>query len=197
MCLRRDEKYLNLPKPLYEDTVVELQDEERLVYNEILKKCARGIDNLVSSKEKVKKYRILFAATMKLRRLCNHGTLSGSDEVPQSVMFQSSANGEPDCEFCGGNDEDRLALLSSIEYCTECGRSLSRLSWESKLMSPISGSGKSTPSWADDPGTFRTASQSSRSPACMPQGVSTKLLAVLQNLEKCPAGSKRYGDLSR
>ncbi|RYP05096.1 hypothetical protein DL765_009941 [Monosporascus sp. GIB2] len=126
ICLRRNEKYLNLPEPIYVEISVELESKERQVYNSILKKCARDIDEMVSARAKVKKYCILFAAIMKTRRLCNHGTLSVPAQISPSSTLPSSADGEPDCDICGSNDEDKLALLSKNELCTGCGRSLSR-----------------------------------------------------------------------
>ena len=182
ICLRRNEKYLNLPKPLYEEIRIELKGEERLAYNGILEKCAWDIDELVSTHAKIKKYCILFAAIVKLRRLCNHGTLS--------------ADAEPDCDFCRGNDEDRLVLLSESEFCTECGRSLSSASRELESKSAGVGSETSTPPWASDPNVCQPSPRSLLSPRHAPQGFSTKLLAVVGNLVKSPLGSKRYGSQS-
>ncbi|KAH7117461.1 SNF2 family N-terminal domain-containing protein [Dactylonectria macrodidyma] len=189
ICLRRNEKYLNLPEPLYEEIDIRLEGEERLVYDSILKKCARDIDEAVSTKAKIKKYHILFATIMKLRRLCNHGTLS-SAQISLSATFPSSADGERDCDYCGGNDEDRLALLSNNEICTECGRSLSSTSRGSKSKSLNLGGSTPTPSWDGDPNIFKPSPRSFLSPRHAPQGFSTKLLAVVGNLAKSPPGSK-------
>ncbi|KAH6975002.1 SNF2 family N-terminal domain-containing protein [Ilyonectria sp. MPI-CAGE-AT-0026] len=189
ICLRRNKKYLDLPDPLYEEINIELADKERLVYNSILKKCARDIDDLVSTKAKIKKYHILFAAIMKLRRLCNHGTFS-SAQISHSTTFQNSADDERDCDFCSGDDEDELALLSNNEFCTECGRRLSSTSRGPESKSLGLGSGASAPSWDGDPNGSQPNSQGFLSPGPTPQGLSTKLLAVVKNLEKSPPGSK-------
>lgn len=117
ICLHRNEKYLNLPEPLYEEINIELEGEERMVYNSILEKCTQGIDDLISTQAKIKKYNILSAATTKPRRLCNHGTLS-SPQIALSATLPSSADDEPDCDLCGSNDEDELALLSKNEFRT-------------------------------------------------------------------------------
>lgn len=193
ICLRRDEKYLNLPEPFYEKISVELEGEERLEYNSILKKCARDIDELVSTQAKIKKYHILFAAIVKLRRLCNHGTLSPFASL--SATLPCGVDGEPGCDFCGGRDEDKLALLSKNEICTECGRRLSRTSRGRKSKSPGLGSGSSTPSWAGDPNVYRPSPRNFLNTGHAPQGFSTKLLAVVENVVKSPSGSKRYGRL--
>ncbi|KAI0536612.1 SNF2 family N-terminal domain-containing protein [Xylaria digitata] len=189
ICLRRNEKYLNLPEPLYKEISIEFKGEERMVYNGILEKCAREIDDLVSTQAKIKKYLILFAAIMKLRRLCNHGTLS-SAQISPSATLPAGADGEPDCDFCGSNDEDKLALLGKNEFCTECRRSLSKTSRGPKPKSPSSGSGPSTPLWAGEPNVYQPGPPSFLIPRHAPQGFSTKLLAVVGNLVKSPSGSK-------
>ncbi|KAF2190710.1 hypothetical protein K469DRAFT_697943 [Zopfia rhizophila CBS 207.26] len=190
ICLRRNEKYLNLPEPLYEEISVELEGEERLAYNSILKKCVRDIDELVSTQAKEKKYPTLFAAIMKLRRLCNHGTLSFSAQISLSATLPSGADGEPDCDLCGSNDEDKLGLLSKNEFCTDCGRSLSSTPRRPKSKSPGLGSGSSTPSWAGDSNVYQPSPRSFLIPGHAPQGSSTKLLAVVGNLVKSPPGAK-------
>ncbi|KAI5461404.1 SNF2 family N-terminal domain-containing protein [Mariannaea sp. PMI_226] len=180
VCLRRNEKYLKLPEPLYKEINVELEVEEKLMYDSILKRCARDIDEVVSSKATIKKYHILFAAIMKLRRLCNHGTLS-----PAQI-----ADGERDCDFCSGNDEDKLALLSNNGFCPECDRSLSSTSRGSKSKRPGLGSSASTHSWDGDLDVSQPSSRSFLSPGYEPRGSSTKLLTVVRNLAKSPPGSK-------
>ncbi|RSL75564.1 hypothetical protein CEP51_010756 [Fusarium floridanum] len=97
--------------PHNEEISIGLEGEERLVYDRILKKCARDIDEAVSTKAKIKTYSILFAAIVKLRKLCNHGTLSCSAQISLSDTFPPGADGERDCDFCGGNEEDTPALV--------------------------------------------------------------------------------------
>jgi SNF2 family DNA or RNA helicase len=197
ICLRRKEKYLNLPEPFYKEISIELKDEERIAYSSILKKCEREIDELVSTQAKSrKKYNILFAAMMRLRRLCNHGTLSISAQIPLSPTLTSDAEDESLCNFCGSNDEDVLALLSMSEFCKECGRNLSKRSLASKSKSLDSESGSSTPSCAGYPKIYRPSPQSFLIPGNSFPGSSTKLLAVVENLMKSPSGSKRYERLS-
>jgi hypothetical protein len=50
--------------------------------------------------------------------------------------------------------------------------------------------------WAGEPNVYQPSPPSFLTPKHAPQGVSTKLLAVVRNLEKSPSGSKRYGLLS-
>ncbi|RYO89572.1 hypothetical protein DL764_008561 [Monosporascus ibericus] len=193
ICLRRNEKYLDLPEPLYVEFSVEFDSEERQVYNSILKKCARDLDEVVSTGAKIKKYCILFATIMKTRRLCNHGILSVPAQVSLSATLPSGADSEPDCDFCGSNDEDKLALRNKNEFCTGCGRSLSSTSQGPTSKSPGLGSGASTPSCPGDANVDQHGPQSFTSPGQPPQGFSTKLLAVVGNLVKSPPGSKRCG----
>ncbi|RTE70723.1 hypothetical protein BHE90_014873 [Fusarium euwallaceae] len=184
ICLRRTKRYPKLPDPHNEEISIGLEGEERLVYDRILKKCARDIDEAVSTKAKIKKYSILFAAIVKLRKLCNHGTLSCSAQISLSDTFPPGADGERDCDFCGGNEEDTPALVSNDEFCTECGRNLSRTSRGSKSTSPNLDGGTSAPSWGGDPNVPKPSSRHA------PQGFSTKLLAVVGKLATAPPGSK-------
>jgi SNF2 family DNA or RNA helicase len=109
--MRRNGKYLDLPQPHCEEISIELKGEERIAYNTILKKCARDIDELVSTQAKTKKYTILFAAIIKLRRLCNHGTLS-LERGSLSATLTSAADDEADCDFAVA------AMRISLRYST-------------------------------------------------------------------------------
>ncbi|KAH8592599.1 SNF2 family N-terminal domain-containing protein [Bisporella sp. PMI_857] len=190
ICLRRSEKYLNLPEPLYKEISIEFEDKERQVYKSILEKCAREIDEVVSSTgAKIKKYPIMFAAIMKLRRLCNHGTLSLS-QTPFLATLLSSEDCEPDCDFCVGNNEDKLALLCENKFCTECGRSLSNTSRGPKPKSHNFVNGASPWTYASDANVDQPRPRSFLSPRHPPQGFSTKLLALVENLVNSPPRSK-------
>ena len=183
-CLRRNEKHLGLPEPLYEKASIELEEGERREYDKIMARCARDIDDVVSTRDKNKKYRILFTAIMKLRRFCNHGTLS-SPLLAQPTP--SEATDGIDCSVCAINDEDDLALLRQNEICAECGRSVLRAPRSAKSRRVRDASAMTSAATVDagwsTPGGPHTALG----------GVSTKLSTVVTRLEGLPVGSKRYG----
>ncbi|EMR72008.1 putative snf2-related protein [Eutypa lata UCREL1] len=97
ICLRRTEKLLDLPTPHFEKIVVRMCTEETSLYSEIVKKCARDVDEVVSTKKKkIKKYNVLFTAMMRLRRLCNHGTFPVC--VPASTSSPSTSKIDAELE---------------------------------------------------------------------------------------------------
>lgn len=126
ICLRQSEKLLNLPQPQYSYYFLTLSDSEIDLYKAVLKQCERDMDEQISSRVKNKKYGALFAAIMRLRRLCNHGTgfnIPGINHTIQdSGAFDSSSPGIEDagCDFCTGAGEDQLDLAEG-ETCPQCG----------------------------------------------------------------------------
>ncbi|KAK4214474.1 SNF2 family N-terminal domain-containing protein [Rhypophila decipiens] len=168
ICLRREASLLNLPEPQFERVEVALQQEERALYDRILARCARDIDEIVSSRSKIKKYGIMFAAMMKLRRLCNHGTFATSLLSNTLAGDLPGAGNEQGCDFCNGADEDMFELVKQDSFCSECGRDLMLKA------SP----GVNLPSlneYVDTP---------------MSEGVSSKAEAVLNRLNRIEDGSK-------
>lgn len=182
ICLRRDERFLNLPKPHYEQQSVRLHEGERALYNRILTQCARDIDDAVSSKVKIKKYGIFFTAIIKLRRLCNHGTFPVSPASNSTTLTKSDPESEEGCEFCNGNDEDKLELVSQGDLCSQCGR---------LLTSTTSSRGASARGRGVDDTTFVFDIESEEhSPSPQPP-FSTKVQAVIDRLSQMEHGSKR------
>lgn len=125
VCLRRDESYLKLPDPVHQVVATCFDAREKELYDGVLKICQRDLDDVVSGQSKAKKYAVLFAAIMKLRRLCNHGTLLASESVSNSDPTTPGMLESP-CEYCQGNQEETLAALNKDTVCPECGRSLQR-----------------------------------------------------------------------
>ncbi|KAM7209991.1 SNF2 family N-terminal domain containing protein [Rhypophila decipiens] len=183
VCLRRKETLLKLPEPRELQFDVDLDKDERLMYKGILQRCARDIDEAISSEVRMKRYSILFTAIMKLRRVCNHGTfpvgINGSTAVSESES-------EQDCEVCGGANEDRLGLVNIGDICPRCGKRLSTTSIQ-QIPDP-STSQASQVDIAEVPQLWLPPL-----PELVPnpqQGLSTKLKAVVDNLEQSPPGSK-------
>ncbi|RYP45905.1 hypothetical protein DL768_007809 [Monosporascus sp. mg162] len=178
VCLRRGDSYLKLDAPQYEEVTVELQTDERKLYNDVLQRRLRDIDNAVSTGASIKKYSILFTAILKLRRLCNHGTffpLAQTSGLALGPLDPEEAN----CGLCSGDDQDKIGLLDNFDFCTECGRS---------LVEPLQG-----PKKRSGRGTYKKAALQAAAdyPPDLQYGRSTKLALIVNNLEKAPMGSKR------
>ncbi|KAH9212630.1 SNF2 family N-terminal domain-containing protein [Leptodontidium sp. 2 PMI_412] len=120
ICLRRDQKYLQLPEPCYQEAKLTLSREERKLYDEVLKRLHDDPDNIVSNQSKTRKYAILFTMVMKLRRLCNHGTMIQADQLPLGATPELHSDSL--CEYCQGPQQENLAILNKNQACPECGR---------------------------------------------------------------------------
>jgi len=185
ICLRRDARLLKLPEPQLELVEVTLHQEEKALYDKVVAQCTREIDEVVSSRAKIKKVGILFRVITKLRRLCNHGTYTTLLTTNSAAETESDVGGEQGCEFCSGADEDRFELVNQDNFCSECGRELtsttSSQTWDSKI---TSGSGEATirPKASSPKGVSNTK---------MSEGVSTKVQAVINRLNQMECGSKR------
>ncbi|KAK0728766.1 SNF2 family N-terminal domain-containing protein [Lasiosphaeria miniovina] len=190
VCLRRSEKLLQLPDSRVEHVTVMLRPEERLVYDGILDKCASGLDNVASSRVKIKKYSILFTAIMKLRRLCNHGTFPVSRRGLASVFPAApNADDEQDCDFYSGADEDSLELAITAGLCPQCGKDLSpvRRSVKATISHRSNGSlSETTPRSASPMVQLSSTSQSEG----LRYSLSSKLQAVVDRVERAEYGSK-------
>lgn len=204
-CLRRNAAYLHLPPAETEEVSITLTPEETVVYKRILADCQAEFDRMVSTNSEIKKYNVLFATIMKLRRLCNHGTLQAatpSCSTPfgkrrRSRKQQISTDGELCCEFCGGEDEDTATLLDSLDMCPECSRCLG--SQEPSLSQPpMNGSSPDSPPsslapWASASRSSTPQSLSIMSPNSsfgLQAGYSSKLVAVTDNIQKSLNDSK-------
>src|SRR3569833_521048 len=85
---------------------------------------------MVSSRDN-KKFGILCATIMRLRRICSHGhngaaargaVYSSTDCAASPPGWVSSALSEDaDCEFCSGRDDATRAVLLDLVWCRACG----------------------------------------------------------------------------
>ncbi|KAF3182653.1 hypothetical protein TWF788_005967 [Orbilia oligospora] len=125
ICLRRGSSLLELP-PLEMKTVpVALCAEEQAKYESILTDCQNEFDKLVCMDQKSKTC-VLFATMMKLRRLCNHGTvpLIANSSRSAAVSPGREVPTSDGCQLCTINGSDTQAMLNELEGCQECGRLL-------------------------------------------------------------------------
>ncbi|KAK3301857.1 SNF2 family N-terminal domain-containing protein [Chaetomium strumarium] len=116
ICLRRDERLLKLPKTRLEQIEVTLQQEEQQLYSDIMTQCARVIDEVVSSRANVKKYGVLFAVTVKLRRLCNHGAFTITSTRVSSTGVESTLERDEGCDFCNGAMRTTWSLSFMVNF---------------------------------------------------------------------------------
>ncbi|QYS97699.1 hypothetical protein H0G86_004920 [Trichoderma simmonsii] len=132
VCLRRGGEHLNIPKPIYEIISVNLSPAEEAEYQKILKDCQLQFDKQICEDSEPKTQALIFAAIMKLRRLCNNGTIRlGPDGplIPEcSGQWNLSTRKEPEsrtndgCELCDTTEE---GFLEGIDNCPLCGQPLS------------------------------------------------------------------------
>lgn len=191
ICLRRDQKYLQLPEPCYEEVKLTLSREEKRLYNDVLKGFQDDLDTLVSSQSKTSKYAVLFTMILKLRRLCNHGSKVTMEELPLGITPEMDS--DTLCDYCQGHQQENLAILNKNKDCPECGRIVlvaspnphPFVSSQSRSLMPVN-----SPVHLNSPASeqaLRTGLNSAS--ICGPP--STKLRAVLENLKSEPPGSKR------
>ncbi|KAJ3459956.1 hypothetical protein MRS44_016029 [Fusarium solani] len=128
VCLRRTQKYLNLPEAHYEHIKLSLGPDEQALYDEVLQNTRREIDELVSNRAKTKRCALLFTMVMKLRRICNHGTLQLQVQSLQPPGILANTCTELLCDYCNGVEEESMAKLNGDYVCPECHRSLSESS---------------------------------------------------------------------
>ncbi|RKK93675.1 hypothetical protein BFJ71_g9469 [Fusarium oxysporum] len=178
-CLRRTEKYLNLPAADHELVTLSLHHDEQTLYDDVFRKYRRGLDDLVSSLTKLDKKRttLRFSMISELRRICNHGTLL---EPPRTL---DDVNTHASCDYCNAAEKDNMAKLNGDFICPECDRSLSvstpsasKSRSQSVQLSPLEESG--LPYEMED---VCTTALDARSPG-LNSGLSTKLQSVADNI---------------
>jgi SWI/SNF-related matrix-associated actin-dependent regulator of chromatin subfamily A3 len=190
ICLRRNEKYLELSEPRHQEIKLTLSTEEKTMYDEVLRRFQEDLDNLVSNQSKTKKYAILFTMVMKLRRLCNHGTMY----MTEQLLVGAATELDPDtfCDYCQGPQQDNLAILNRDQVCPECNKIISASSQKSPEPHCAESQAFSTnlPTCRDFV-MGQTAGNILPRPRPMIRKPSTKLAAVVANLKTEPPGSKR------
>lgn len=167
-----------------------LSTKEKALYEAVLRKFQDDLDNLVSTQSKTKKYAILFAMVIKLRRLCNHGTMSMTDRL--FLVTALDLDSKSFCDYCQGNQEDSLATLNKDQVCLECNRIIS-VSFQrygkaplAVLLCSVSNSPMSVEFMMN-----QTPLYNQLSPSLLGRSILTKLAAVVGNLKIEAPDSKR------
>ncbi|KAH7165443.1 SNF2 family N-terminal domain-containing protein [Dactylonectria macrodidyma] len=190
ICLRRSEVCLNLPPSVTESVSVVQTEQESAEYQRILENCQKEFDMQVCSNQKQNKSLILFSTIMKLRRLCNHGTLpQGAPSQKPLISLKRRPKpkavlqtvGNEFCDFCYIT-EGNMETFDGIDGCPMCGtlfNSSASPAQDCEMQLPFQDSSAFIP-------LSRTSTASPISnTASMAEtvGHSSKLAAVVQNLE--------------
>ena len=216
ICLRRTRILLDLPNA--EDRVVTLclSKEERGVYSQTIEDTKRKIDDCVSSRSIIKAYGGIFQAILRLRLICNNGTqqlsntrLKLQDDCAEDGYVEDDKLA---CQFCsceitvsgglngsspGASPRDDLHML-----CPAClsSNDIDRTGYQRE---PIKQRAISSPfvpqnSTKNDsclPSSGVQASSTSLRPNLLADGHSTKLIALVSDLEGNMLGNKRYSSI--
>ncbi|KAF3808323.1 DNA repair protein RAD5B [Colletotrichum gloeosporioides] len=178
ICIRRTEQFLELPDSTQETIQVTMSQEEKQLYDQILRQSKREIDDVVSKGKSIKKYNILFTAILRMRMLCNSGTFP--KRANSQKLLGSDEARETGCEQCAAfNDEDAALLLTTFQFCPHCGRSLQIGSPGSHLGSNR-GSNSPLPGYSPAPSEMLSFST----------GHSSKLAAVIERIRASGFASK-------
>lgn len=209
VCLRRGDEHLNIPKPIYEIISVNLSPAEEAEHQKILKDCQFQFDKQICEDSEPKTQALIFRAIVKLRRLCNNGTIPLGTDRPLGPGYSGQwklSNGKDSesrtsdtCELC---DKTEASLLDGIDNCPLCGQLLSLptiLPSQNLGLDPCI-------SFADDQCTRRSSSDASASMGskgitpnislpihALAAGYSSKLATVTQNICRSSgvSGAKR------
>ncbi|RFN45450.1 hypothetical protein FIE12Z_10316 [Fusarium flagelliforme] len=132
-CLRRTQTKLNLPDTYIRTIGVAPTEAEKAIFNKILIECREEFDIMAGREAGSKRSNVLFSAIMKLRRVCNHGTIDIKATtqkrpchltVPKMKRgISRSPSAEPACDFCSKGVLDNY-LLGELDSCPLCSRIL-------------------------------------------------------------------------
>jgi SNF2-related domain len=220
-CLRRTKRHLKLSEARFETVQLSLSTEEQILYSEILEMSKRALDDSICSKSKIKRYNCMFTAIIHLRMLCNLGTFyktsaSNSSSLGTAGMDRSLTGlpmeNEATCEMCSSDIEtpDLTRRISLGSYCLHllCSVCLAEHEYDYPQDEDGWGSQCRLCNGSNQPmDPYRTQhyrpvmsgglvlSEDMPLPGSsgsMGTGHSTKLTAVLKNIEDNIQGSKRF-----
>ena len=219
MCLRRTRVLLDLPNAEDQTISLSLSTEERHLYSQIIEDTKRKIDDDISSRSIPKAYNGILQAILRLRLLCNNGTQELSDaksEAQDSWTEDGYVDGDKSaCPFCscevmvsdGWNDLSPGSSPRNLPHslCSAClspndiGKTRSQKKpkkqrpTSSRLVRQIDATDGSSP----QPHCIDRAPSTSLRSQLLPNGKSSKLSALVSNIQGHRQGNKRYFDLHR
>ena len=211
MCLRRTRGLLDIPTAKDETITLALSTEERDVYSQIIEDTKRKIDDCISSASIARAYTSIFHAILRLRLLCNQGTHRLSDSKSEDRNGHVEA-GLPEggmlaCQICsceiivpdaqndvspGTSPQSSVhllcpACLSPTDFDKTGHQRRPTSSRGGKLIQMIE-TGSPKP---NGPSSSSLRATSSR------QGHSSKMCALVSNLQRYKLSNKRYVNFVR
>ncbi|KAI0451852.1 SNF2 family N-terminal domain-containing protein [Xylaria acuta] len=203
VCFRRTAELLSLPPYATEEVTITLTDREAQLYEDMLAACKKEFDEIANMKSSKKKYCVLFATIMKLRRLCNHGTFQRGNptlEVRKSSSRNKKLNEkephsleEISCAYCYGDNADIGVTSDTLQVCPGCSRVFDygpKTTVGSVSPTPSTNPRRDavSPGQRFDEPPFSMIGVDSQPTEDM--GFSSKLNAVVDNIQRSPATSK-------
>ncbi|KAI1357569.1 SNF2 family N-terminal domain-containing protein [Xylaria arbuscula] len=192
ICFRRTADLLSLPLHLTEEVAITLSSREDEMYRKILAQSQKEYEKISTMKSSKKKYTVLFATTMQLRRLCNHGTFQQSSNTGTDSL-KLDAQSKPVCEYCFADNADLGFASDTLIVCPECLRTLGHEFDAAPTYEQRGTATDSTDIALSLPHRVQTPSLSlfpSYSPSGGPMGCSTKLNVVVDNIQTTQISSK-------
>jgi SWI/SNF-related matrix-associated actin-dependent regulator of chromatin subfamily A3 len=74
ICLRRTKSYLDVPEAIFKTVHLQLSTEEQVLYSKIIEMSRRAIDEAVSNKSAIKRVNGMLTTIHRIRMLCDLGT---------------------------------------------------------------------------------------------------------------------------
>ena len=214
MCLRRTRVLLDLPNAEDQTIALSLSTEERGVYSQIIEDTKRNIDDCISSKSITNAYNGIFQAILRLRLHCNNGTqqISSSESENQGGFAQDEyVEGERSaCMFCsceiiesdsqiddspGASPQSPLQLQCPACLSPNATNKTSHQKKSKKQSSRRVQQTNITRKNSPRPHSGDQASSAFLRPTLTPNGHSSKLSALVSNIQENILGNKRYAKL--
>ncbi|KAF5540893.1 DNA repair recombination rad5c [Fusarium napiforme] len=208
ICLRRTQELLHLPQVSERHHYIELQDSERRQYDQTLANMACFIRGKASLGPGKRNGFGIFQAQLQLRLLCNHGTFQkpfkDSDHRDKKAeredfLHSLGSNAQITCSLCGIPIPAFDLLGGSDSYNHPCGHKLCQecilqndeagVSPENRFLArpcPLC-KGMIEESHSSNSQSFVGELDSSHFD---PEGYSSKMNALIQDLEQSPVGTK-------
>ena len=214
ICLRRTRVLLDIPNSKDQTIVLSFLPEERNLYSQIIDDTARKIDDCISSRSITKAYGGIFEVILRLRLLCNNGTLQSPIMKPE-IETCCTEDGVVErailaCSICSceinvsdGQDGDSpgASPQNPIELlCPAClfPNKIDNAWNREKLKKQLSVEGRPfQETYTTGNGSLQQLSRDRASPArlrsdLLLNGCSSKLSALISNIQEHTADNKRY-----
>lgn len=215
ICLRRTRVLLDLPNDENETPTLFLSTEEKSVYSQIIKDTTRKIDDCISNASIAKAYNGIFQVIMRLRLLCNNGTHQICDSSPElqgaCAEDEHVQEDKVTCQFCSyeitlSDGQNNISYDASPQNLLHvlCPACLSRNEVDENMCQkalqeqwPTSSrliQQRTENSNSNSHSESRARSTSLRQSLLLNRH-STKLSALVNNIQVHMPGNKRYGYL--